>query len=348
MTKAISQCNTVTIKSALKKANVKFDKNATRDELIRIYQAHRDAHTHVVEHHTPAAQRLSFDSTIDSPADSSLEDRITELDNLLRKGLISDDMRTRRVEQLLDEHFALAPTPPHQATTPIQPQVISETGERKREFSALRERYVGEYHTPYPCADLRTFIIAFPSTPTFYNDEEHRLYYTTAVSHYRHYYTLIHQLTSPPARYPPEPFIEDFRTFLGFMAALYWLNECTTIGNKRVGGVAYSFSCRPGLLAEDLQNIQRSAGNDIISKLVHLTLSKDTAPPAKRPREPPCSYCLVAKPNSVIHHTDAQCRSRPQPSTVLTPSRLPRPSYTPQANTQTGPPPPYTRPPPTL
>jgi hypothetical protein len=40
---------------------------------------------------------------------------------------------------------------------------------------------------------------------------------------------------------PPEPFIEDFRTFLGFMAALYWLNECTTIGTKRVGGVAYSF-----------------------------------------------------------------------------------------------------------
>ncbi|CUE77265.1 unnamed protein product [Bodo saltans] len=362
MTRGINQSNTVTIKSALRKANIPFDENASRETLIQKY---RDARTVNLTLVTPTAQRLfgSTDNDIAGPH-SFLEEQIKEIDALMSKGLITADIHKRQLELLLQQHYTPSPSDASSFSPP--PLVISELGERKREFFALRERHLGKYETPYPSAELREFMLAFPSSPTFHADDELRGFYSAATNHYRHYYTLVQQNPLPPSRFPQEPFLDDFRSFLGYIAAIFWLHDMAFAGNKRIGGVAYSFSCRPTLLAEDLQNIQRGPGTDIISKYVNLarqhlpnnhtntntntnvnanivpvsnnntnsnTNRQETPKRARDPTFVPCTYCLGKNPRAIVNHTYADCRKKISDGV-----------YTPTTQLVTHPPP-YQRPP---
>ncbi|CUG86514.1 Hypothetical protein, putative [Bodo saltans] len=258
-------------------------------------------------------------------------DPFNRIERLHAHGIINDE--ERKAQHLL----ALAPrTTPEPTPQQTQRQVttFSEIGEKKNELLALRLRLVGEYDAPEASQELRDFIRNFQTSTHYLTDPVLREHFTLTIKHYRHFHTYVSGNTLINTKAIEEPFTEDFRTFLGHMAAIYYISTSAHSGTKKLGGLAKTFACKMTLLAEDLAAMQKSEGDDVITLLrkqkttqptipiistptIHhpMTPQRERAQPhTKRPREHRhCNWCAANGRQSIAQtHNEDTCRAKPR------------------------------------
>ncbi|PHR97580.1 MAG: hypothetical protein COA68_12360 [Oceanobacter sp.] len=283
-----------------------------------------------------------------NPQETETEKKEAAIQRLFNLGVLDE---AGRKKQLLSLHGLHIP----ETAPPQEPQreiLVTETGERKREFSMLRTRLVGTYEAPHPGKELVEFIKTFPTSPAYVTNEEVRACYILVVRTWQHLYKWAMTEEKVPL-HVPDSFLEDYRLFLGHMAACLYFTEGHSLINKKLGGMAKAFSCKPTLLQEEIASVFRQEGDDAISRLLHLTKEKDDRERRdKRPREsnyerpstthntpapktkPPCSYCkALGRQISALTHTDETCKLRmgaQQPTTATTTNTTHPPRATPQ------------------
>lgn len=283
-----------------------------------------------------AATNISFQGITE---DTNTKDpNFEKIERLYELGVLSKEERKQHHLALI-EGKAMKNTPPTDVML-----TLSETGEKKKEFFELRRRLVGDYQSPRAGEELRDFIRTFPSSATYLADPQLREHFQLCINHYKSYHQMVavHTTECPDTSGIPGVFLEDFRAFLGHMAAIFYLSDgAHHQGNKKIGGMAKSFSCKLTLLAEDLAMLQRSEGDDIITQLrkmkggvqqevftsqqptrtnqhqstTPLTLHQQPTTnkePVKRVRE--CEWCMQNGLRHIAHtHSEDTCRRKGRP-----------------------------------
>ena len=160
--------NTLTVAEAkreLRALNIEFPPLANKAFLLALLNNARQGTTPGMAHipstvganngtiQTPAPT-LPPSHQPDLPIIGGLEEKQAAVERAYALGVLNAEERTAEHKRLLGMGPRTPPTQPREL-------LVSETGERKREFMAERERLVGTYDKPRPSPELITFIRSF-------------------------------------------------------------------------------------------------------------------------------------------------------------------------------------------
>ncbi|CUG89228.1 unnamed protein product [Bodo saltans] len=159
--------------------------------------------------------------------------------------------------------------------TPMVPQntiVSTESGERKRNFIAYRHLHIGTYEQPWPSATLIAFARDFPTTPAFNANVEYNTHFRQLSKHFGHFFVFINSTDLTPPQNPT--FLHEYRMFLGHLVTLQYMAADMHTKDKKLGGIARTFTCDLLQLDTDLASIQKQDGDDLLSIVTRQILQK--------------------------------------------------------------------------
>jgi hypothetical protein len=311
----------------LRKSRVEFNTGERKTDLIVKVNKSRA----IIVENTPARRQLQFETPIENQDPGAIEfsNIYKAIEELHKEKVYNNEERKEHHTRLLEAHMkklAGETPPPMINPTPTTNVTIAEPGtEKKREFTSLRVRLVGSYEKPHPAPELIQFTRTFTYSTLYMSNPEFFEHFNITVRHYEHFYNYILRPDLSVDKCPDEPFIEDYRCFLGHLAALLYFNDGHPTEGKKIGGMARAFSCKLSLLTEDLATIQKGEGQDLVSnwrkhRVAQLPTKRErdaTAPATsaifKSNQTKLCLYCQQHFPQNMNTHNDRDCRRRQAP-----------------------------------
>lgn len=233
-----------------------------------------DALTKLPETHYRKPAEITLCQTKQHERHDATTKLLNNIELMHAEGKITSQQRndlTWTVLQRSTETLGAVPNRP----TPMVPQstvVSTESGERKRNFIAYRYLHVGPYEQPWPSPALISFARDFPTTPTFNADIEYSTHYRQLSKHFGHFFVFINGTDLTPPQNPA--FLHEYRTFLGHLVTLQYMAADMHTKDKKLGGIARSFTCDLLQLDTDLASIQKQDGDDLLSTVTRQILQK--------------------------------------------------------------------------
>ncbi|MDP3399502.1 MAG: hypothetical protein Q8R97_00090, partial [Brevundimonas sp.] len=220
-TKNLVDMTCTELKAQLKLKKVPFTNGDKKSQLIRMLN---DANTTnpIPEARAPSATRALY--TLAEAPTHPLE----QLQYLHQMGVLSDTELKEQSLKLINGNNNITTDviniTPSQTSQVIS---ISETGEKKKEFMETRKRLVGEFDHPMPSRELSDFIRTFATSRSYHTNPTLREHFNLLIGHYEHYFAHVTDPKFNPSNVPlnAEPFLQDYRIFLGHMAALFLIDE---------------------------------------------------------------------------------------------------------------------------
>jgi hypothetical protein len=242
------------------------------------------------------------------PSDTILDD----IERMYLAGVIDKDTRGDYMKEAMRHRLEALSHRKHQDTHHAPPTIVStESGERKRNFTAHRLLHVGDYHHPRPSKELVIFTRDFPNMPSFEVHTELKTHYRLVAKYYNHFFIFIYgnNLDTPTE----QAFLHDYRWFLAHLAGIHYMANELHTKDKRLGGIIRSFACDYMQLDCDLAGIQKQEGDDPLTLITKLSTNQTHS--LKRHREEiqgQAKLCTYCKSNNYIKtmnsHNEEECK----------------------------------------